>query len=864
MVLKKCKHGGNTGNTLRNSYKRGVTSVGKASSTSFITRKTDHVSGTLLNDEKRQNKFWIDDGISINAWATDNASLNSNSNVRFSLNKKGRWHLPAHLKETLQEVPDAKEKLSVKRPKKKAKKLKEISNQFSHEKSGVVLLEKPGDWMFANNLRNSCKYVLDSSSNEHARESKKWRANLPTLRCEDKAEIVYTIESSVKTKTNTWCYHNDKRKTYSELKNNKHHRESKNCCKLVDYEENGEVYVDSDITDSEDYCEDAVRSNFKTGGYSLNMFVVDKKHANIPHNSNANIDHQLKRVNPASGQFTKKHDKGSYEIIEVTNCNNEFVSMDAAIEINNDRTLSDKKMKGKSLKKSLEFSLKIDSSQIKCENLKRLFGCQYREGASYPRSFAIFKSTTDLADAAILFTIESEYVDGFSTVNIKTFNSNIEQFPVSEKNFDILNLVNYAFKGLNSVTMKHNHLEKELSSSMLQCFKPKIDLVEFNNFFPDVFDDLNQRFVDNIESQSKTTCPICFSSVVIIHLKKCNHYACKSCLEKYVSTQMNSGYFQLLCPEFQCSNKLDVVTILQLISPQEFSMVIKKKMEAYVLKNESMKFCPNSRCKVVAVNPTNVSLSNKVIVDNPIVRCKCTKNWCFNCQSVDHWPSSCEAFQNYQEQKQSDIGTVLDQNGNLFQVEIVYKKCPFCRNPIVKNGGCNYMSCICGKSFCWYCLKSFAQHTSCSMADDQKMTFTSLDDSNTSSRVVKFQRKAVKYAMLSTGVNVWKTKLKVNKEIRKLNHVPSSSLLGVTNQAFGLLHDCYKLMENLTVACAMSKSKHFNRRAMEFVEGLMFYTGLLKDTLYRTAKICDIVKYIKLVEEYLNKLQNFGLAKKEE
>lgn len=155
-------------------YFEGVTSVRKASSTSFITRKTGYVPGTLLNDEKRQNKFWIDDGLSINAWATDNASLNSNSNVRFSLNKKGRWQLPTHLKETLLEVPEAKEKLSIERPKKKAKKLKEMSNQFLHEKSGVVLLEKPGDWMFANNLRNSCKYVVDSGSNEHARESKNW------------------------------------------------------------------------------------------------------------------------------------------------------------------------------------------------------------------------------------------------------------------------------------------------------------------------------------------------------------------------------------------------------------------------------------------------------------------------------------------------------------------------------------------------------------------------------------------------------------------------------------------------------------------------------------------------------------------
>ena len=33
-----------------------------------------------------------------------------------------------------------------------------------------------------------------------------------------------------------------------------------------------------------------------------------------------------------------------------------------------------------------------------------------------------------------------------------------------------------------------------------------------------------------------------------------------------------------------------------------------------------------------------------------------------------------------------------------------YKKCPRCKFPIEKTGGCNKMTCRCGQAFCWMCL----------------------------------------------------------------------------------------------------------------------------------------------------------------
>ena len=45
-------------------------------------------------------------------------------------------------------------------------------------------------------------------------------------------------------------------------------------------------------------------------------------------------------------------------------------------------------------------------------------------------------------------------------------------------------------------------------------------------------------------------------------------------------------------------------------------------------------------------------------------------------------------------------------------VSVEVKRCPKCKYPIEKNGGCPHMSCgMCGTSFCWQCLGEWSAHS---------------------------------------------------------------------------------------------------------------------------------------------------------
>ena len=110
-----------------------------------------------------------------------------------------------------------------------------------------------------------------------------------------------------------------------------------------------------------------------------------------------------------------------------------------------------------------------------------------------------------------------------------------------------------------------------------------------------------------------------------------------------------------------------------------------------------MKFCPSPKCNRILVHNNNLLDSNSdsdsdtlleaersissgtvapsgqsVLVDTPVVPCDCATKWCFQCDSKAHWPASCQAAKEYDGFYAKEVGTLLDEKGDLFKMTVSF------------------------------------------------------------------------------------------------------------------------------------------------------------------------------------------------
>ena len=193
-----------------------------------------------------------------------------------------------------------------------------------------------------------------------------------------------------------------------------------------------------------------------------------------------------------------------------------------------------------------------------------------------------------------------------------------------------------------------------------------------------------------------------------------------------------------------------------------------------------------------------------------------------------------------------------------------YKQCPFCKNAIEKAGGCNHMTCSCGKSFCWKCLTKHG-YRKCISVQVPIVTFVSMLFSG-GSRTIHLQRIGFKYKLLAKEVHDLKQRFKIQKTISNFEYIKRhhNSLLIATARALDLLEDCYTLLENMTAAQALSRSKHLNARICRFRDGLSFILLLLKNKVnvdkLSEVNVGAVLQSINSIESYLEGLSGFGIG----
>uniref|UniRef100_A0A8C1XR37 RBR-type E3 ubiquitin transferase n=1 Tax=Cyprinus carpio TaxID=7962 RepID=A0A8C1XR37_CYPCA len=220
-------------------------------------------------------------------------------------------------------------------------------------------------------------------------------------------------------------------------------------------------------------------------------------------------------------------------------------------------------------------------------------------------------------------------------------------------------------------------------------------------------------------SSQDMPCQICYlnfpNSVSVFQLKKnvilfttyftgleCGHKFCMQCWGDYLTTKIiEEGMGQTIsCPAHSCDILVDDNTVMRLITDSKVKLKYQHLItNSFVECNRLLRWCPAPDCHhVIKVQ----------YPDAKPVRCKCGRQFCFNCGENWHDPVKCKWLRKWIKKCDDDSET-----SNWIAANT--KECPKCHVTIEKDGGCNHMVCrnqSCKAEFCWVCLGPWEPHGS--------------------------------------------------------------------------------------------------------------------------------------------------------
>ena len=236
--------------------------------------------------------------------------------------------------------------------------------------------------------------------------------------------------------------------------------------------------------------------------------------------------------------------------------------------------------------------------------------------------------------------------------------------------------------------------------------------------------DRKSRKKPSIRNKTKSFCIVCTKeykdpseSIVIHKSRRQVHSMCEPCMEAYIKPKI-----KLVCDKLAVNKRTEATNHLEMCCPGSFrgemrnycsyndmlsfnilglkfsqgNPINKKLLDiTLVLENDNMYMCPENKCRdVLDVDPAYFGTR---------LMCQtCMAEWCKNClASPYHKGKTCfEHFVDQNDDEDTKYMKKLLEKGEL-------KLCPGCDTHMLKNGGCNKMTCeVCGMKWCWLCNKA--------------------------------------------------------------------------------------------------------------------------------------------------------------
>jgi ariadne-1 len=210
-------------------------------------------------------------------------------------------------------------------------------------------------------------------------------------------------------------------------------------------------------------------------------------------------------------------------------------------------------------------------------------------------------------------------------------------------------------------------------------------------------------------------CLVCCQEGESMSAPRCGHRYCDTCWGTYLTGKVEEGVSASIgCMEPSCTVSLEAAYVQALTPSATFAKYSQFARDCFVAERSDIKWCPAPGCtKAIHVGSTG-SLESKP------VSCSCGFVFCFNCSHEVHYPLSCDQLDKWMQKAADDSQTAK-------WIKVNTKKCPKCKWPIEKNGGCNHMTCRragCGHEFCWLCMGDYRSHTTCNRHVDRDIEST--------------------------------------------------------------------------------------------------------------------------------------------
>ncbi|KAJ9613077.1 hypothetical protein H2200_003018 [Cladophialophora chaetospira] len=203
---------------------------------------------------------------------------------------------------------------------------------------------------------------------------------------------------------------------------------------------------------------------------------------------------------------------------------------------------------------------------------------------------------------------------------------------------------------------------------------------------------------EHVKSGAIIECKCCFDGEIPLNrvvpcMAEVPHNFCFSCVEGLADTQVGMLKHEMLCMDASgCTAKLSHEDIGRAIPITTFDRLELNQQQAEIMAAniEGLEQCPSCDYKAICED----------VEQEPIFYCQnpdCSRATCRKCDKDDHSPKTC---------KEASVDKVLSARHLIEEArsEAIIRTCRKCKAKIVKEYGCNKMTCTrCGSLFCYNC-----------------------------------------------------------------------------------------------------------------------------------------------------------------